>query len=618
MGLWSRSQARKFLTTASDKTPPPSKNRPMQTTNGPSNVLTKHIAKNKPQPKLKDSRLNAPPPVARHIIKLPTIRMRARSSVTSLLITPRKNQNQMAVTRKSIGNPFAAENLWPLNSLNQSTPTSKRTRVQISPGPANEENRQNKQQRTNEITPPANSNLARTAQTEPTHTSTSVMSVSSSSDEEEAARAAVATRISYNRFLLHDKLLAAEEMSTASKTFDGVDQEIIEELEQSVAELASVSLEMDREEFLEKITDISYSAEQAYRKIDPGIQPVRIIARVFPNSTMASVERTSSVTGTAISVTLHGTIRDNTTTYKFDGVISPHDKSNTPLYIHISPFILHLFKGVNSMIFMIGNSGTGKTYSTVGPTYHPGVVPKLIEEIIIRRTPNQAFYVSIAQFLKTEEDLLRLAISKNQKEVAARRTARRLPLRPDNVDSSEAASVEYRYMHNTDVFLLVTTVEDTMKFIKGALAFRTIGNSDNNDTSSRAHCIISICKKEPNCADTYLDIVDFCGSESRENITDPILKETSDLINESNSDLSTQLGNHAVGNSVRSLRKTSAKRLSRLVTGTYCLVILHVDLSDANSRGNGGRLRDAHNLIEERNKNVNQAKRRSERCHRTL
>lgn len=565
------------------------------------------------------------PPASRRIIKLPTIRMTNRSTASSLLLTPRKNQNQLAAVRKSIGNPFTAENLWPLNSLNQSTPSSKRTRLQTSPGPSNEDNRQNKLQRTNVVPPLPNSDPVSQAQSVPTNSSASIMSISPASDVEETAgedeeseNAAVAARISYNRFVLHDKLIAAEEMFTASKTFDGVDQRIIEELEKSVAELANVSLEMEHQEFLEKVTDIAYGAAQTYRQIDPGIQPVRVIARVFPNSIMASTERTSSITNTTISVTIHGAIRDNTTIYKFDGVISPHDKSNTPLYVHISPFILHLFKGVDSMIFMIGNSGTGKTYSTVGPPYHPGVVPNLIEEIIIRRNPNQAFYISVAQFLKTDEDLLRKAVAKNQKEVAARRTAKRGPLRPGNEDSSEANSAEYRRSHNTDVFLLITTVEDTIKFIKAALAFRTIGDSDNNDSSSRAHCIISICKKEPDCADTYLDIVDFCGSESRENITDPALKEISDLINESNSDLSTQLGNHAVGNAVRSLRKTSAKRLIRLVAGTYCLVILHVDLSDAKSRGNVGKLRDAHNLINERDKNVDQTKKRSERGNRTL
>lgn len=168
------------------------------------------------------------------------------------------------------------------------------------------------------------------------------------------------------------------------------------------------------------------------------------------------------------------------------------------------------WKGLNTTIFAYGQTGSGKSYTTFGYGPNPGLVPmcsdKLFERITKNTDTSLSFKVKVQMveiYLERIQDLLVPAALKGKKELEVRQNAKRVWVE---------GAVE------KEVF----SFEQIDGVIKSGENNKSIGATQMNATSSRAHTVITIVftkitdrDGKKNQTDATINIVDLAGSEKQ-------------------------------------------------------------------------------------------------------
>ena len=179
--------------------------------------------------------------------------------------------------------------------------------------------------------------------------------------------------------------------------------------------------------------------------------------------------------------------------------------------------------GYNCCIFAYGQTGSGKSYSIFGYEGNPGIVPKLCAKLfdgsLLQENETRSFMVSLSMmeiYNERVQDLL-IPVMKRPKGGLKIRENNQLGVFVEQLIHSE-----------------VTSYEEIEEFINTGSKNKTLGSTLMNNTSSRAHTIITIdlLQKEIGKVKTtqkrsQIHLVDLAGSEkvSKTDATGDRLKE---------------------------------------------------------------------------------------------
>ena len=176
------------------------------------------------------------------------------------------------------------------------------------------------------------------------------------------------------------------------------------------------------------------------------------------------------------------------------------------------------FKGYNACLFAYGQTGSGKSFSIVGTDTNPGILPRVCESIFqrqeeIKHNTTEAkveFTVTVGMIEIYNEKVFDLYTN------PTKRTKEGLKIR-----ETPSKGVYVGDLTTTEVF----SYKQLQKEIDKCTEHRTIGATNMNQTSSRAHTItmISITQvfysedgKPKNRLNPVVNIIDLAGSERSE------------------------------------------------------------------------------------------------------
>ncbi|OBZ67407.1 Kinesin-like protein KIF22 [Grifola frondosa] len=198
--------------------------------------------------------------------------------------------------------------------------------------------------------------------------------------------------------------------------------------------------------------------------------------------------------------------RDSTQTFKFP-FTSCHGKSSSQDEIFdedVRPLIDNVYSGVTVTIFAYGVTSSGKTHTMQGTPSDPGIIPRAVEAVFLKRSSSDgckvAIEVSYMEIYKDEVyDLL-----------VNRDTAVKLPVR-----ENDAGQVFVANLTSSSI----ETVGDFERIYSQATKRRSVGATNLNRASSRSHAILTLAVTavDLNKGITLsgkLNLVDLAGSEN--------------------------------------------------------------------------------------------------------
>ena len=172
------------------------------------------------------------------------------------------------------------------------------------------------------------------------------------------------------------------------------------------------------------------------------------------------------------------------------------------------------WEGFNACLFAYGQTGSGKSYSIVGYGENKGIIPRTCEEIFRR----------IAEKAKTEGAKSQYSVSISMIEIynekvqdlftkPEKRPKEGLKIREDPTKGVYVESA---------IFSPVNSYEEIEKQIEWGTVNRTIGSTNMNATSSRAHTVTQLVFKQKFFNDagkpereliSNINLIDLAGSE---------------------------------------------------------------------------------------------------------
>ncbi|XP_039638283.1 centromere-associated protein E isoform X4 [Perca fluviatilis] len=202
---------------------------------------------------------------------------------------------------------------------------------------------------------------------------------------------------------------------------------------------------------------------------------------------------------------------NSTKSFGFDRVFTS-DETTNQLYQEIAkPLVVSSVEGYNGTIFAYGQTSSGKTFTMMGSSRNPGVIPLAVEDVFqtITKFPNKEFLLRVSYmeiYNETVSDLL--------------------------VDSSKRKPLEVRETINKNIFVsdlteeLVTSSAQALAWIRKGEKNRHYEKTSMNQRSSRSHAIFRMIlesreKSDPASGEnaegailvSNLNLVDLAGSE---------------------------------------------------------------------------------------------------------
>ncbi|XP_078130438.1 centromere-associated protein E isoform X2 [Sander vitreus] len=202
---------------------------------------------------------------------------------------------------------------------------------------------------------------------------------------------------------------------------------------------------------------------------------------------------------------------NSTKSFGFDRVFTSEETTNQ-LYQDIAkPLVVSSVEGYNGTIFAYGQTSSGKTFTMMGSSRNPGVIPLAVEDVFqtITKFPNKEFLLRVSYmeiYNETVSDLL--------------------------VDSSKRKPLEVRETINKNIFVsdlteeLVTSSAQALAWIRKGEKNRHYEKTSMNQRSSRSHAIFRMILESRERSDpasgenaegailvSNLNLVDLAGSE---------------------------------------------------------------------------------------------------------
>ncbi|XP_042187524.1 centromere-associated protein E isoform X5 [Oncorhynchus tshawytscha] len=243
---------------------------------------------------------------------------------------------------------------------------------------------------------------------------------------------------------------------------------------------------------------------------------VKVCVRVRP-----LIEREETAAESAESVkfywktdkkTIHQVDDGNLTkNFSFDRVFSA-EETTLQLYQELAkPLVVSTVEGYNGTIFAYGQTSSGKTFTMMGSSLTPGVIPLAMEDVFhtIKNCPKKEFLLRVSYleiYNETVTDLL--------------------------CDSWKRKPLEIREGNNKNVYVadlteeLVTSPEQALAWIRKGEKNRHYGKTKMNQRSSRSHTIFRMILESRDRGDSasgensdcaiivsHLNLVDLAGTE---------------------------------------------------------------------------------------------------------
>ncbi|XP_034755782.1 centromere-associated protein E [Etheostoma cragini] len=202
---------------------------------------------------------------------------------------------------------------------------------------------------------------------------------------------------------------------------------------------------------------------------------------------------------------------NSTKSFGFDRVFTS-DETTNQLYQEIAkPLVVSSVEGYNGTIFAYGQTSSGKTFTMMGSSRSPGVIPLAVEEVFqsIKKFPNKEFLLRVSYmeiYNETVSDLL--------------------------VDSSKRKPLEVRETISKNIFVsdlteeMVTSSAQALAWIRKGEKNRHYEKTSMNQRSSRSHAIFRMILESRERSDpasgenaegailvSNLNLVDLAGSE---------------------------------------------------------------------------------------------------------
>lgn len=147
-------------------------------------------------------------------------------------------------------------------------------------------------------------------------------------------------------------------------------------------------------------------------------------------------------------------------------------------------FLDHNFEGYHTCIFAYGQTGSGKSYTMMGTSEQPGLIPRTCEDLFQRieasETPDVSYNVRVSYFEVYNEHVRDLLVPRTD---------------PPNYLRIRESPSEGPYIKDlTEV--TVKNYSDLMKHMRKGDTSRTTASTKMNDTSSRSHAVFTITLKQ--------------------------------------------------------------------------------------------------------------------------
>ncbi|RAL14603.1 kinesin-3 family protein uncB [Aspergillus homomorphus CBS 101889] len=147
-------------------------------------------------------------------------------------------------------------------------------------------------------------------------------------------------------------------------------------------------------------------------------------------------------------------------------------------------FLDHNFEGYHTCIFAYGQTGSGKSYTMMGTSEQPGLIPRTCEDLFQRietaESPDISYNVRVSYFEVYNEHVRDLLVPRTE---------------PPHYLRIRESPTEGPYVKDlTEV--TVKNYEEIMRFMRKGDMSRTVASTKMNDTSSRSHAVFTITLKQ--------------------------------------------------------------------------------------------------------------------------
>lgn len=150
-------------------------------------------------------------------------------------------------------------------------------------------------------------------------------------------------------------------------------------------------------------------------------------------------------------------------------------------------FLDHNFEGYHTCIFAYGQTGSGKSYTMMGNTEKPGIIPRTCEDLFQRiesnTSPHVSYTVRVSYFEVYNEHVRDLLTSRPQSGA-----------HPNYLKIREHPT-EGPYVKDLTE-LAVKNYHELLRCMRMGDASRTTASTKMNDTSSRSHAVFTIMLKQ--------------------------------------------------------------------------------------------------------------------------
>ncbi|KAL4943603.1 hypothetical protein BDV06DRAFT_132938 [Aspergillus oleicola] len=147
-------------------------------------------------------------------------------------------------------------------------------------------------------------------------------------------------------------------------------------------------------------------------------------------------------------------------------------------------FLDHNFEGYHTCIFAYGQTGSGKSYTMMGNSEQPGLIPRTCEDLFQRietaESPDVSYNVRVSYFEVYNEHVRDLLVPRTDP--------------PHYLRIRESPS-EGPYVKDLKE-VTVRNYNEIMKLMRKGDVSRTVASTKMNDTSSRSHAVFTITLKQ--------------------------------------------------------------------------------------------------------------------------
>ncbi|KAK5085493.1 hypothetical protein LTR05_004778 [Lithohypha guttulata] len=147
-------------------------------------------------------------------------------------------------------------------------------------------------------------------------------------------------------------------------------------------------------------------------------------------------------------------------------------------------FLDHNFEGYHTCIFAYGQTGSGKSYTMMGTSDQPGLIPRTCEDLFERIESNESANVSYSVRVSYFE-----VYNEHVRDLFQPRTD------PPSYLKIRESPTEGPYVKDLTE-IQVKSYSEILKYMRMGDSSRTVASTKMNDTSSRSHAVFTIMLKQ--------------------------------------------------------------------------------------------------------------------------